>query len=599
MASLDGASPHDDLSVDALAYPEFTTPSYQSIYPLLYAPLALPRDGPDGYFSSLLPFGDPYDFQSNHLENPRSAIDTPLCPLSGLGIRNIDFSKDKDTDPQDLRISRTESWFGPQSHECRSVHRNSRTDSVYEAPEESMGDLPNDSLASPWIYSGILVPAEQDLERLNLDETGDPFSSNSSQEVSSAFEKISASTGMSVADFAAQVSATAEETLRRMSCDKFMGDPAPFELNHYRPYNDFDHNYNPWVDRLTSLSSPSLLQLENSPRHSSWNPDCVGVNPADICSVSAPSISAPRRIFITRPDEPVPTYEGSKECPPDDQPVTPGTPEAHVQPGVPGSPSEKEPRCKSRSSSKDLPQKSDDEPSIFQSSSSSEYSPTVQPLSLKRNVSSRINTRRTTRKTEDFDTAYTDYHEADQYNHLPINLGTPVFDAHRGIDIEELKAKAERYRLRNQGRDYDKRWLISFAGKLSEKGELVEEFRCYVSGCKQNNKRRDHILIHVGAHLDQRPFKCTHWYVSNSSDLYIYILISSSSARFLRKNECKRHELSHTGIRPFACHLCPSPTTTFVRQDLLKRHMKRTHHIDFKADKENEDNSRPRKRARH
>ena len=96
---------------------------------------------------------------------------------------------------------------------------------------------------------------------------------------------------------------------------------------------------------------------------------------------------------------------------------------------------------------------------------------------------------------------------------MPVDLGTPVLDAHRGIEIEELKAKAERYRLQNQGRDYDKRWLISFAGKLFMRGELIEEFRCYITGCGQINKRRDHILIHVGAHLDQRPFKCRHWYV--------------------------------------------------------------------------------------
>ena len=94
------------------------------------------------------------------------------------------------------------------------------------------------------------------------------------------------------------------------------------------------------------------------------------------------------------------------------------------------------------------------------------------------------------------------------------NLGTPVFDAHRGIDLDDLKSRAARYRLRNPGRDYDNTWLVSFAGKLSKQGKLLDDFRCYVLGCDQVNKRRDHILIHVGSHLDQRPFKCRYWYVT-------------------------------------------------------------------------------------
>ena len=48
--------------------------------------------------------------------------------------------------------------------------------------------------------------------------------------------------------------------------------------------------------------------------------------------------------------------------------------------------------------------------------------------------------------------------------------------------------------------------------------------------------------------------------------------------RFLRKNECKRHMSSHVGIKPFSCPICaPFQDKSFVRQDLLKRHMKVTH----------------------
>ncbi|KAF9468923.1 hypothetical protein BDZ94DRAFT_552627 [Collybia nuda] len=151
---------------------------------------------------------------------------------------------------------------------------------------------------------------------------------------------------------------------------------------------------------------------------------------------------------------------------------------------------------------------------------------------------------------------------------LDIDLGTPVFDAHKGVSLMELKAKAQRYCLRNPGKEYDRRWLILFAGKLSAQGELISDFRCYVAGCTQLNKRRDHILIHVGGHLDQRPFGCIH-----------------CPARFLRRNECKRHEVSHSGVRPYVCRDCPygATGTTFVRQDLLRRHVQRKHpHVNVR-----------------
>lgn len=54
-----------------------------------------------------------------------------------------------------------------------------------------------------------------------------------------------------------------------------------------------------------------------------------------------------------------------------------------------------------------------------------------------------------------------------------------------------------------------------------------------------------------------------------------------SGMRFLRKNECKRHTSSHGGQKPFRCPICaPFQDRSFVRQDLLKRHMKVTHGVD-------------------
>lgn len=136
---------------------------------------------------------------------------------------------------------------------------------------------------------------------------------------------------------------------------------------------------------------------------------------------------------------------------------------------------------------------------------------------------------------------------------------SPVLNAHHGVELRELKRRAEQYRLNNPGQDLTRSWLAHFAGQLSQRGELLDDYRCYVVGCEQRNKRKDHILVHVGAHVDQRPFAC-----------------SVCSDRFLRKNECKRHEASHGGYRPYSCDVCGR---RFSRKDLVKKHLKRVHWI--------------------
>ncbi|GBE79645.1 hypothetical protein BKA93DRAFT_821348 [Sparassis latifolia] len=142
-------------------------------------------------------------------------------------------------------------------------------------------------------------------------------------------------------------------------------------------------------------------------------------------------------------------------------------------------------------------------------------------------------------------------------------LQSPVLNAHQGIELEDLRRRADEYRRENPGFELDKTWLQVYAGRLSQRGEFIEDYRCYVIGCAQRNKRRDHILVHVGSHVEHRPFHC-----------------GICGMRFLRKNECKRHEGSHAGNKPFSCPICaPVQEKSFVRQDLLKRHMRITHGV--------------------
>ena len=90
---------------------------------------------------------------------------------------------------------------------------------------------------------------------------------------------------------------------------------------------------------------------------------------------------------------------------------------------------------------------------------------------------------------------------------------SPVLNAHAGIELEDLRQRALEFRERNPGAELDKAFLQCFAGRLSARGELLEDYRCYVVGCEQRNKRRDHILVHVGSHVEHRPWTCQHWCV--------------------------------------------------------------------------------------
>ncbi|KAI9466925.1 hypothetical protein BJY52DRAFT_1235261 [Lactarius psammicola] len=147
----------------------------------------------------------------------------------------------------------------------------------------------------------------------------------------------------------------------------------------------------------------------------------------------------------------------------------------------------------------------------------------------------------------------------DAIGHL-VSPDTPMFNMHQGINEYDLQRRANRYRRRYPGRSLDRQWLSRYAGKLNKDGKAIEEYRCYISGCAQLNKRRDHIIVHICSHVNERPFACRHCHMT-----------------FLRRNECKRHEAGHSGLKPFVCRLCPSPAARFSRQDLLTRHARRAH----------------------
>ena len=492
-------------------------------------PLMLPRrfsDHSDAHF-------DQHEFQFNHLDS--GCLSSNAAPsLSGLGIRNLDLSKDLES--KGYFQNNTPTSHAQVSYGRRYRRRTPRVESTYDTLNETMDSVmkPLDnplSIPSTWSFSSVIKAAElaadgavHEMESaLPLDFGIGDFGTASifldtEDQISWASEKLLATPGTLVSDFIAQISAN--DSILIQQC---LDQAAQIHMDEGQSQTTYNFQEENLITSAETYPIPDLsLQLDM--RNANLINPCIGVNPADILPalLSPPSLSNVPQYYSYLSDSLStfePTVDGdffgqdnvtSMEHPGFQAEVTYQISHDIVLPA---------PACTDYKASK---QASDDEHSVFHSPASSDYSPSLKspvlkPTSIKGNNLKRHRIVRT-KFEEESDFIYPETHDdrhQNQHLDLPVNLGTPVLDAHRGVELEELKAKAERYRLRNQGRDYDKRWLISFAGKLSMRGELIEEFRCYITGCGQINKRRDHILIHVGAHLDQRPFKCRHWYVLN------------------------------------------------------------------------------------
>lgn len=124
-----------------------------------------------------------------------------------------------------------------------------------------------------------------------------------------------------------------------------------------------------------------------------------------------------------------------------------------------------------------------------------------------------------------------------------IQRSSPPLKAYQGVSVEDLQVHVDKFRQLNPGCELDKTFFEMFAGRFSVNGDPISEFRCYVSGCNQSNKRRDHILVHVGAHVQHRPYQCDEWYVLSSLyfELYSYLssVVCASCVRTNARDTCQ------------------------------------------------------------
>ena len=553
-----------------------------------------------------------HDFQSN-LATIRTS--RPGAALYGLGIECPDFLTTNPT----LDAGTRNNLYTPGFFQSNPTKRD------YQSTTSEQDSKPNPVLGwcppawspfgdSPALPPGLPVPAATNTEQKDSIKSESP-----GYGAILSFFALSAASGLSPNVLATHISASAEITLQLMSNDQpdipYIGITNDNQCQQPSAY--------PWP--LPCLPTPEMvppiadinmreLTLANQEAD-------VGVDPTDTFLVYPLSPVLPLPDSCRSPDSSFADAEDN-DCDEDLLELGPGGEDATENKATDSAQSQTTPRVTAddvkhpSSSGNDNEESSppieplgeaekeqdtcedydpsEYEPSVLESPSDQEYSPSTPNLIRRRTVK-----RKEATDTEMLSarvihsakqTVLDPYHSSIQLEKEDVNskidLGTPVINAHFGVTLSELQEKAERYRIRNNipltgdiELEYDKRWLLAFVGKLSQQGELVHEFRCYVIGCAQTNKRRDHILIHLGGHLGHRPFKCSVWYVL----VRLYLLTScvgvlmcraSSPSRFLRKNECKRHELSHSGARPFICDLC---LVSFVRQDLLKRHTNRTH----------------------
>ena len=419
--------------------------------------------------------------------------------LTGLGIRYLDSA----VRSEGKILSKShEELLGPFNYNRR--HRGTpRLDSCYTTVDDDQKKLSERALVeedpvqlSPWTFSSMLKATEFTAEDpvyevstslLTENIECSPIS-NSNEECS--LEKLSLVSGLSVELLAAQISATAEYTLQRLAAKEGARLPT--------------------LDLDVGEASSATFGMRNFFKAV---PPCIGINPSEIMpppshfahpsSISNASCSENLDVPPSLCDQDLLTYHDA----------APRSEDALI-----------ESKLTSKEELDQLEIAEDKAEALHKLSSASEYSPISDISSRPSARMLRGKKRKLSKKRTDvpqLSPTFQHVLQIDEQGFPPINFGTPVFDAHRGIHLTDLKARAERYRLRNQGRDYDKKWLMSFAGKLTSRGALIEEFRCYVTDCQQRNKRRDHILIHVGGHLDQRPFKCLHWCVLHLSRSYL------------------------------------------------------------------------------
>jgi hypothetical protein len=90
-----------------------------------------------------------------------------------------------------------------------------------------------------------------------------------------------------------------------------------------------------------------------------------------------------------------------------------------------------------------------------------------------------------------------------------------VEEPHLGVTEMQVAQKTAHWKMSHPGATLSEAFLFSFAGRLDTSGAFVPGYKCYIIGCDKTTKRKDHMADHIRAHIGEKPFSCSTWYVTD------------------------------------------------------------------------------------
>ena len=82
---------------------------------------------------------------------------------------------------------------------------------------------------------------------------------------------------------------------------------------------------------------------------------------------------------------------------------------------------------------------------------------------------------------------------------------------YEGVQQQDVAMKTKYFKLTHPGEKLSDELLFNFAGRLSQTGQAIAGYRCYIVGCTKTTRRKDHMGDHIRTHLGEKPFLCSIW----------------------------------------------------------------------------------------
>uniref|UniRef100_A0A336KQW6 CSON014642 protein n=1 Tax=Culicoides sonorensis TaxID=179676 RepID=A0A336KQW6_CULSO len=117
--------------------------------------------------------------------------------------------------------------------------------------------------------------------------------------------------------------------------------------------------------------------------------------------------------------------------------------------------------------------------------------------------------------------------------------------------------------------------------------EADKKFECQESGCNFRTTTKANLSIHMRTHTQERNYSCTECNLkfTTSSNLSKHIKnvhfklkqhkCSQCDKMFFTKESARKHEITHSNLKPYSCPICPS--LSYAWYNGLQKHLKAIH----------------------